>query len=181
MSVGPQAAPPLATPWVPLWPTGPVVAKTLPVKLTNPRATTLQGNSFFTVAGLTAWDFGHWEFVKDVDGRIYGIVRLDGIANTGNLKLSLVGANGAGVTRIGLKSNQTKDGIGINPASLVTSYTPQDVTVAAGYIQRDISFGIGGLATYTILILEIIHEGSHANDTLAVNTMLLDASFEVTG
>jgi hypothetical protein len=55
------------------------------------------------------------------------------------------------------------------------------VTVAAGYIQRDISFGIGGLATYTILILEIIHEGSHANDTLAVNTMLLDASFEVTG
>lgn len=173
-------SPPTSTPWVPMWPLSPANVKSFPVKLLNPRVTTLAGNAFFSVVGLTAWDWGHWEFVRDVEGRIYGIVRLDGVVSAGNLRLSLA-ASAAGVTRMGLKAHWTKDGISVNPASLPTSYTSQDVTMAAGYVQRDISFAINGLATYSLLILEIIHEGTHVNDTLAANTLLLDASFEPTG
>lgn len=160
------------------WAVPPVPAAISPVKLLVPRSTSLAGNSFFTSVGLTAWDMGHWEFVKDVEGRIYGIARTDGVLSTGTLRLVLA-ANGAGVTRWSVKYMPIKDGANLNPATLTTTVTSQDVTVATGYTQKDITFAISPLATYTGVIFEIIHEGAHANDTLAVNTMLLDASLEM--
>ena len=158
----------------------------IPIDLRNPRGTTLASNSYWLPIGLTAWDAGVWQFVKDVDGKIYGIVRIPvGMAGTPAAKIKLViAANAtAGVTRlsIGHKAVQTKPTAeNLNPASL-TVITAQDITVpATAYLALEVTFTVTEtLAAEDELIVEIYHEGAHANDTLAVNTLLFDAFLEI--
>lgn len=144
------------------------------IDLRNPRITSLAGNSFFTTLGLTDWDFGHWEFVKDVDGKVYGVARLGGTVTTINL---LIAANAtSGVTRLSIGHKAVADGDSLNPGSL-TDITAQDITVpATAYLAKKVSFTITEtLTNKDALIVEVFHEGAHANDTLAVNTLLLGA------
>jgi hypothetical protein len=158
----------------------------IPIDLRNPRVTSLAGNAFWTVLGLTAWDAGHWQFVKDVDGKIYGLVRIPkNMAATPAAKIKLVIAANAtsGVTRlsIGHKAVQTiPTAESLNPATL-TAITAQDITVpATAYLAGEVSFTVSEtLAAEDELIVEIYHEGAHANDTLAVNTLLFDAFLEI--
>lgn len=154
----------------------------IPIDLRNPRVSSLAGNSFFTVTGLTAWDAGHWEFVKDVDGKIYGVVSIPNNLNaTPNAKIILtIAANAtSGVTRLSVATNPPADGESLDPASL-TGETAQDITVpATARLRKDVTFTLTNApAPNDLLIVEIYHEGAHVNDTLAVNTELYNTVLE---
>jgi len=158
----------------------------IPIDLRDPRVTTLAGNAGWTVVGLTAHDVGVWQFVKDVEGKVYGVVRLPvNIAGTPNAKIKLVIMANAtsGVTSldIGHKAVQTKaPAESLNPASL-TYIGVQHITVpATAYNALEVSFTVSeSLATEDELLVEIFHDGDHASDTLAVNTLLFDALLEI--
>lgn len=159
----------------------------IPIDLRNPRVSSLAGNSFWTVTGLTAWDAGHWEFLKDVDGKIYGIAPIPkNLAGTPNGKIVLViGANATtGVTRLSVATKAVADTESLNPSSL-TGETAQDVTVpGTARLRKDVMFPSSGslaeiLAVDDLLIVEVFHEGLHANDTLAVNTELYAALLQI--
>jgi hypothetical protein len=158
----------------------------IPIDLHNPRVTSLAGNSFWTVLGLTAWDAGHWQFVKDVDGKVYGIVRIPvNMAGAPAAKIKLVIAANAtsGVTSLAVshKSVQTKaTAESLNPASL-TAIATQDITVpATAYNALEVTFTVTEtLAAEDELLIEIFHDGDKAQDTLAVNTLLFDAFLEI--
>ena len=67
--------------------------------------------------------------------------------------------------------------------STITSDTAQDITVpGTARLTKEVTFTVGDLANIAandLLIVEILHEGTHANDTLAVNTELLEAYLRV--
>ncbi|TAL13936.1 hypothetical protein EPN95_04585 [Patescibacteria group bacterium] len=156
----------------------------IPIDLKNPRVTSLAGNSFFTVIGLTAWDAGHWEFVKDVDGKIYGAAIVDlqgGAFSSAQVRLIQAWNATTGVSRMSMGYDSPADGASLNPASL-TAIAAQDITVpATARLRKDVVFtGLTGLAQDDLVIFEFFHEGAHLNDTVAVNTELFDAVMEIT-
>lgn len=133
--------------------------------------------------GLTAWDAGHWEFVKDVVGDVFGIVAVPHSINaTPNAKIVLeLAANAtSGVTTMGVASKNVADGGSLNPASL-TAETDVDVTVpATAYLRKEVSFTLTNApAADDILIVRVRHNGTATNDTLAVNTLLISAYLQV--
>ena len=159
----------------------------LPIDLRNPRVTTLAGNSFFTVTGLTAGDFGYWQFVKDVEGRLYGVVAIPkNVAGTPSAKVVLVTSANAttGVTRLQVSTKAIADGESLNPASL-TAETAQDITVpSTARLRKDVTFPSTGsltemVAADELLLVEIAHLGAHVNDSLSVNTELWAAFLQV--
>ena len=158
----------------------------IPVDLRNPRITSLGGNSFWSVVALTAWDAGHWEFVKDVEGKVYGLVRIPkSMATTPNAKIILVIAANAttGVTTLQVSTKAVESLTtpeNFNFASF-NAITAQDITVpATAYLAKEVSFTVGEtLAAEDELILELFHDGDAVNDTLAVNTLLLDCFLEI--
>jgi hypothetical protein len=155
----------------------------VPIDLRNPRVSTLAGNSFFTVVGLTDWDGGHWEFLKDVEGKIYGVVPVPkNLHGTPNAKIVLTLAANAtsGVTRMQVGTFPPADAESLNPGAL-TDETAQDITVpGTARLRKDVSFTLTNAPVADdLLIVEIFHDGDHANDTLAVNTELWLAQLEV--
>jgi hypothetical protein len=158
----------------------------IPIDLAVPKASALAGNSYWLPVALTAADKGFWHFLKDVQGKVWGKVRIPvNMAATPNAKIKLVICANAtsGVTRIDVlhKAIQTKaPGESLNPASLV-SIGAQDITVpATAYDAKEISFTVSeALAAEDELDVEIFHVGDHANDTLAVTTLLYDAFLEI--
>ena len=156
-------------------------SKSYPVQLLNPRTTSLSGNSFFSVLGLTDWDVGHWEFLKDVEGKIYGVVRVPATYISGGVIRLAIAANAtSGVTRLQIGTKAVADGESLNPT--LTDETAQDITVpGTAYLRKDVTFTLTEtLAANDLLIVEIFHDGDHTNDTLAVNTLLFAAWLDVT-
>jgi hypothetical protein len=146
----------------------------------------LAGNAFYSVLGLTDWDAGHWEFVKDVDGKVYGVVRVPpAYASGGVIRLAIAANATSGVTRLGVGTKAVADGESLNPGAL-TDETKQDITVpGTAYLRKDVTFTLTEtLAADDLLLVEIFHNGDSSNgggnDTLAVNTLLLGAWLEVT-
>lgn len=155
----------------------------VPIDLRNPRISSLGGNAFYTVLGLTAWDAGAWSFVKDVEGRVYGVAPVPkNVSAVPNARITLMlGANAAaGVTRMKVATKAIADGESLNPAAL-TAEASQDVAVpATARLRKDVTFPAAGALAEAIVaddlvLVEITHEGTHANDTLAVNTELYEA------
>lgn len=147
------------------------------VDLRNPQVGANVGNCFPTVTALTAWEELHWEFVKDVAGKLYGIVKVPASGTTAaKIVLSILANATSGVTRLNVKWAGVADAASLNPASL-TAITSQDITVpGTARLRKDVTFTLASQpAANDILIVEIEHEGAHANDTLAVNTELLGA------
>ena len=163
-----------------------LVAETraLPIQLSTPASsvTAIAGNAFWTAVALTDWDAGHWEFTKDVKGKVYGIVKVPaGISVTGgNIVLEISANATSGVTRLQVAHAAIADGESMNPGSL-TDITAQDITVpATAYLRKKVTFAVtASLAGDDIVLIEVFHEGDHANDTLAVNTLLWGAWLEV--
>lgn len=157
----------------------------IPIDLRNPRVSSLGGNSFWNVLGLTNVDFGIWEFVKDVDGKIYGVVpvptNLDG--TPAPAIILIVGANAtSGVTRLNVSTKSVaKDAESYNVS--LTADTAQDITVpGTARLTKEVIFTVGDLTNIVaddLLVVELFHEGSHGNDTLAVNTELVEAFLRV--
>jgi len=158
----------------------------IPIDLRNPGVTLVPGNAFWTVLGLTAWDAGHWQFVKDVHGSIFGLVRIPkNMAGTPAAKIKLVIAANAtsGITRLDVLHKAVQSiatGESLNPASLV-SIGETDVTVpGTAYLALEVSFTVSeAIAAEDELLIQIFHHGDHANDTLAMNTLLIDALLEI--
>jgi hypothetical protein len=137
------------------------------------------GNVFPQVTALTAWEEWHWEFIKDVDGKLFGIVKMPSTAPTAaKIILSTIYNATTGVSRWSVSWASFADGISANPGSL-TAITSQDITVpGTARLRKDITFTLGSQpGANEILIVQIFHEGAHANDTVAVNSELLGAWF----
>jgi len=155
----------------------------VPIDLRNPIASSLAGNSFFNVTGLTALDLAHWEFVKDVEGKIYGVVGVPTpLAATPNAKIILqLAANATtGVSTMQVSSKAVADAESFNPGSL-DSETAEDVTMpSTAYDRKEVSISLTNAPEADdILLVEIFHDGDAANDTLAVNTLLVAAYLEI--
>jgi hypothetical protein len=155
----------------------------VPLDLRNPRVSSLAGNSFWTVAALTAWDAGHWEFVKSVDGKIYAIIRVPkNMAATPNAKFKLVFAANAttGNFVVNVSWTNVAEGASINPASL-TSIGSQTITVpGTAYYLKTVSFTLGSNpSAEDELVIEIYHNGASGSESLAVNLLLIDAFLEI--
>ncbi len=158
---------------------------TLEMVCDTPRSSSLAGNSFWTVAGLTEWDWGHWEFVKDVDGKIYCHATIpETLATTPNAAVILRTAANAttGVTRLSIRSFVAGDGESLNPvAAAWAAAAAQDVAVPGiARNLKDVTFTtLPVLGARKILVVEVFHEGTHVNDTLAVNTELFKVLLRV--
>jgi hypothetical protein len=165
---------------VPAWGAAAAAASVIPVQLNTPASsvTAIAGNAFWTVVGLTDWDAGHWEFVKDVDGKAYGQVLVPSGVTSATLRLLIAANATTGVTRLGVGYAAVASTESLNPGAL-TDVTKQDITVpATAYLRKDVTFSLTGLSGADVILLEVFHEGSHGNDTLAVNTLLFGAWLE---
>lgn len=157
-------------------------ARAYALQLTTPRVTSLSGNSFWSTIALTDWDAGHWEFVKDVDGKLYGqVIVPPSYVSGGVIRLAIAANATSGVTRLGVGTKAVADTESLNPGAL-TDETKQDITVpGTAYLRKDVTFTLTEtLAASDLLVVEIFHEGSHGNDTLAVNTLLMGAWLTLT-
>lgn len=152
---------------------GTAVASVTPISLANPGS-----NAFWTVLGLTDWNAGHWEFTKDVAGTVYGFVKVPDSVTDATVRLMIAANATSGVSRLGISWAAVAEGETLNPGAL-TNETDQDITVpATAYLRKDVTFDLTGLSGGDLLIVQVRHEGAHANDTLAVNTLLLGAWLE---
>jgi len=153
-----------------------------PIKLMNPRSQSEAGNAFWTVMSFP-YDLGHWEFVKDVQGRVTGQILIPkSVAATPNAKIVLVlGASAAGVTCMSAQTFLTAtNGGGFNSA--LTNQGAQNVSLPGAYatVRCTIPITVGPAPSADqILVMEITHEGLQAADTLAVNTILYEAYLEI--
>lgn len=163
-----------------------VRTKRFPIRRLTPQSSANAGNSFFNVIGLADYDSGHHEFVKDVDGKFFGIVEVPtNIAATPNAKIVLlIRANAtSGVTRLQVGTKAVADGESTDPT--LTDETAQNITVpGTARLRKDVTFTLTDApAADDILIVEIFHNGDAAAggaaDTLAVNTELFDAYLEI--
>lgn len=141
------------------------------------------GNCFPTVTALTAWNNYHWELVKDVTGYVDGIVKLPTNVTVAAQKvvLELMANATSGVTRFYVQVAAVADGESMNPASLAVIQTIDTTVPGTARYRKKVSF-TDGTNTWTpgdILIVRVVHDGAHTNDTLAVNTELLGAWVEL--
>lgn len=142
----------------------------------------LQGNAFYNVKALTNIDQGLWDFLQDVQGKIYGVVTVPYSINvTPNAKivLSILANATTGVTSLQVSSKNVANNVSYDVT--LTAETRQDITVpATAYVRKDVSFTLTNAPTaQDELIVEVFHDGTQVNDTLAVDTLLLDAWLEI--
>ena len=153
----------------------------IPLDLRNPRAASLAGNSWWSIKALTNIDVGFWEFLKDVDGKIYGVATAPpSLAASPAAKIVLlVGANATtGIARLNVATKCVADDAESVNVTL-TADTAQDITMpVTARLGKKVTFSLGDLANIAandLVFVEILHEGSHINDTLAQNTELYEA------
>lgn len=154
----------------------------IPVQLKNPQSSANAGNSWYTAAALTAYDAGYWEFKKDVVGKVFGQVMVPPTYSSGGALLLELAANAtSGATTMSVASKCVADGASLNPSSF-TDETDIDTTVpGTAYFRKEVSFTLTETLTASgLLLVEIQHVGTAANDTLAVNTLLFGAWLSVT-
>lgn len=112
--------------------------------------------------------------VKDVDGSIYGRIRIpENYVGTPKIELSILANATTGVTRLTI-------GTGVvafdaeNWDVAITDETAQDITIpATAYVDKLVTFTLATTpAAGKWLMVRLTHSGIHANDTLAVNTLI---------
>jgi len=153
------------------------------IDLRNPQQASNSGNVFPTVTGALStnnYEMWHWEFLKDVIGNLFGVVHVpDNLAGTPNPKILLeLGANATtGVTRMTALAAPVADGTALGSVSL--QGTTQDTTVpGTARARKKVTLNLTGIvfpSAGDLMLVQIQHEGTHANDTLAVNTELYGA------
>ena len=146
-----------------------------PVQWLNP----YDGNSFWTVTTLAVWRPGHWELVKDVFGAIFGQVLVPSGVTNANLRVSIAANATSGVTRLGVTTTPVADAENLNFGAWGATSAYQDITVpGTAYVRKDITYALSGLVGGDLLAIGLNHNGTHANDTLAVNTLMFGAWLE---
>src|SRR5512139_1746057 len=151
----------------------------IPIPLDTPDATgkaypaLSTGNGFSNVRQLVP------AFVKDVDGSWTGRIRVpQDFASTAKIILSLVANATSGATRMLVSTSAVADGESEDPA--YTDEAAQDVTVpATAKLRKDVTFTLTPtVAAGDTLNVKVTHNGIHANDTLAVDTLLWECLFQ---
>lgn len=151
------------------------------------------GNSFFADQVLTAptpdFDLGHWEFSKDVVGDVFGQISIPNtIGATPAAKIILTIAANAitGATSLRVDARPIANDAESLDQALDTTIATQDITVpGTAYHTKEVSFTLPTtgngfpVAAKDILLIRITHSGTDANDTLAVNTLLIRAELEI--
>lgn len=164
-----------------------------PIDIRSPDLTGNPGNSFFTNTPLTAatpdFDLGHWEFVKDVDGAVFGLVRIPnviGATPAAKIILTLAANATTGVSTMRVDARPIANDAESLDQALDTTVANQDVSMpATAYNTKEVSFTLPTsgngfpVAAKDLLLVRIEHEGADADDTLAVNTLLIDAQLEI--
>ena len=157
----------------------------IPIDLRAPGTTIDAGNAFWIVDGLTAHDFGNWQFLQSADGSVFGVAHVPknlAVVPAAKIVLILMANSTSGnVTSMQVfTAPVAPDGELFDPASL-TSITVQDVTMPTTAFQtKEISFTIAAAPVADdLLIVRIFHDGNTANDTLAENTILIEAYLEI--
>lgn len=153
------------------------------IDLRNPAIQTAfsPGNAFPSVLSLgnpAFFDLFHWQFVKDVFGAIFGIVKVPP-GYSGNAKIIAdIGASAGGVTRLGASTRKWSDGTDVSTtASVFEGY--QNITVVARQRKKITwTFTNTPIADDDILVCQFSHDGADAGDTLSVNTEMYAAYFE---
>lgn len=145
------------------------------------------GNAFWKAISFTDWDPGFWEFAVDVDGRVYGVVGVpSNVAVSPNPAIVLATSFTQATTvdaRWNVATEAVADGESLIGSGL-TAETAQDITHLANQNRHDVRFPASGslvttVAANDLLIVEILHEGSHANDTASSPLRVYEAWLEI--
>ena len=148
----------------------------IPVQLYVPDAS---GNGYPSLYDASPHRFLVPTFLKDVAGYWYGHVRIpQDYASTPKIILSIAANATSGVARLAVSSYAIADAESYD--STYTTETAQDITVpATAYLRKDVTFSLTStIAVGDDLIVRVDHEGAHANDTLAVDLLLVSCVFQ---
>lgn len=150
----------------------------IPIEIRNAQSASNAGNAFPAVITLADYELWCWAFKQDTDGKVFGICRIPENVTPSNPQIILeIGANATtGVTRLSVATKAIANGESMNPSAL-TSEPAQDITVpGTARLRKKVSFNVTEpLEAGDLVVVEIFHEGAHANDTLAVATELYGA------
>lgn len=148
----------------------------VPVALVAPDAT---GNAYPALYAGTTNRQVVPAFVKDVDGSWFGHVRVpQNYVSTAKIIVAIFANATTGVSRLTMSTVKAADGATYNGS--FTAETAQDITVpATAYLRKDVTFpASGSLATALVvgddLLIKLDHNGTHANDTVAVDTLVME-------
>jgi hypothetical protein len=159
------------------------MADQIPIMFKNPRVQTLAGNAFANVINVGNIDIEVMEFLADVEGRFYGLAHIPsgyGTVTSAVVVFDIIANATTGVTRMQVGTKEVGDAESINVT--LTNITAQDITVpGTAWLTKKVSFTIvTEPVADDLLVVEFHHDGDHANDTLAVNTQILNAYLELT-
>jgi len=157
----------------------------VPIDLRAPGTTVNAGNAFWIVDGLTAHDFGNWQFLQSALGSVFGVAHVPkNLAVVPDAKIVLIlmaNSTSGNITSMQvLTAPIAPDGEDFDPGSL-TSITVQDVTMpTSAFETKEISFTLAAAPVADdLLIVEVFHDGTKTEDTLAENTILIEAYLEI--
>jgi hypothetical protein len=136
-------------------------------------------NAFWTRVDFAPNIQGLHTLVKDVVGELYGLVRIpENFVGTAKIEAVILANATSGVTRLVLGAVCIANDAASFDATF-TDETAQDITVpATAYLDKLITFPTSGslsaasIAAGKILFVHLQHAGTHANDTLAVDTLV---------
>lgn len=148
-----------------------------PIEITTPGT---NGNAYWWPSPGTDHPIDLPTFRRDVDGTFYGRAYVpDDYSADGAIVLSIAANATSGVTRLQVSYGLAADAENIDPT--LTAITAQDVTVpGTALLRKDVTFTPSGLAAGDLLVVKVDHVGSHGNDTLAAETLLVEARLTYT-
>ncbi len=150
----------------------------VPIDLTAPGA---NGNAYAALLAGTNIREVFPAFTKDVDGFWWGRVRVPENYSSAPAVLLRIGANStAGQVTSFIVATIAVDTSAGWDASALTAETVQDLTLqTTAYRPSDLTFNLSTSPTPgNDLIVEIEHNGSRSQDTLAVDSLLFQAVFQ---
>jgi hypothetical protein len=142
----------------------------IPVELRNPQQ--VNGGVYPNIVAMTAYERWWWEFAN-ADCKIWGQFAVPPnstpvLANQ-QIILDLACALTTGNARFNVKTLKVADGGSTNPAAL-NAVTSQDVIIpSTANLKKRVTFAVSAesWAAGDTVIVEVMREGAHANDTLA--------------
>lgn len=118
--------------------------------------------------------------LKDVAGYWYSTLRVpQDYVGTPKVIMSIAANATSGATRLAVSSYRVADTASYD--GTYTTETAQDITVpGTAYNRKDVTFSVttSSIAAGDDLMIRLDHEGAHANDTLAVDTLIYNAVFQ---
>lgn len=152
------------------------MAKQVQIPLSVPDAS---GNGYASLISTTNIRELVAAFLKDVVGDWWGVVRVpQDYASSAAIVISIAANATSGVTTMGVATKPISNAASYDAA--LTAETDVDITVpATAYMRKDQSFTLTPtVAAGDDLLVRIRHNGTAANDTLAVDTLLPNVVFQ---